>query len=293
MRVWRARGLALAVAGVLILSFDALLIRAAGAPLWDVVFWRGLLMAVTLGALVVWFHGRRAPQRWRTGGWTGWACGALFGLNSVLFVFAVLNTQTANVLVLFSSAPLFSALFTRLFTGEPVAGRTWAVILAVLLGVFLVVQGSLAAGGVRGDLAALAAAVVMGANLTLLRSRPAVDRFAIVATGGVVSAVLATAGAAPLVLGLESYLVLGLMGFVQIPAALVLIAQATRYLPSADVSLILLLEALFGPVWVWIAFAEIPPAASILGGGVILMALAVHFSLSIWEGGRDEPAGRS
>jgi len=289
----RAKGLMIAAAGVTALSFDAVLVRLAGAEGWDVVFWRGLLMAVTVSALLFATQGRYTLRIWRRGGWAAAASGLLFGLNSILFVFAVLNTHAANVLVLFATAPLFSAVFTWLFLREPIQSRTWWTIAAVIVGMAVIFSAPAEPGGRLGDLAALLAAANMGANLTLLRARPEINRLPVVATGGVVAALCAAPWAAPLALGWESYAVLGVMGLVQMPLALVLIAQSTRYLPSPEVSLVLLLEAALGPVWVWLVFAEVPPVSSMLGGAVIVLALLAYFARDAWEGAVGWRFGRS
>ncbi|MFP4147827.1 MAG: EamA/RhaT family transporter, partial [Halorhodospira sp.] len=115
----------------------------------------------------------------------------------------------------------------------------------------------------------------------------------VVATGGVVAALCAAPWAAPLTLAPASYAVLGVMGLVQMPLALVLIAQSTRYLPSPEVSLVLLLEAALGPLWVWLVFAEVPPTPSWVGGVVIVLALLTYFARDAWEGTAGWRQGRS
>lgn len=287
-------GLLVAVAGVTVLSFDALLVRLSGAAGWDVVFWRGLLMALSVSAVLFATQGRHALRIWRRGGWAAAASGAAFGGNAVLFVFAVLHTHAANALVLFATAPLFAAIFTWLFLGEAVGRRTWLAVLAVIGGTAVLLTGGAAPLAARwGDLAALLAAVSMGANLTLLRARPEINRLPVVATGGAVAALLATPWAAPLALAPASYAVLGVMGLVQMPLALLLIAQATRYLPSPEVSLVLLLEAALGPLWVWLALGEVPPPASLLGGGIIVAALLAYLAGEIWADTAGWRPGRS
>ena len=45
-----ARGLLLVSSGIVVLSFDGLLVRLAQADGWSIVFWRGLFMFLALGA---------------------------------------------------------------------------------------------------------------------------------------------------------------------------------------------------------------------------------------------------
>jgi drug/metabolite transporter (DMT)-like permease len=73
------------------------------------------------------------------------------------------------------------------------------------------------------------------------------------------------------------------MGLVQMPAALFLIAQSTRYLPSPEVSLFLLVETLLSTIWVWVFLCEDPPGLTLVGGVVIVTTLIFHSWLSLRE----------
>lgn len=147
------------------------------------------------------------------------------------------------------------------------------VCLGGIIGVF---AGSLEAGGWLGDALALLAALVVGINLTLLRRSPRVDRLAVIAAGGMLAALIAWPLATPLAIGLESLAVLAVMGLVQLPLALTLIALSTRFLPAGEVALFLVLEAVFGTLWVWLFLAEAPNPLTLLAGGLVLLSLAVH-----------------
>ncbi|MFP4658202.1 MAG: DMT family transporter, partial [Desulfonatronovibrionaceae bacterium] len=188
-----------------------------------------------------------------------------------------------NAVVLISASPLFAAIFTRIFRIDKIGMRTWAAIAAALCGVVVVFSGSLRFGGIKGDLIALLAACLMGANLTLLRRFSSLDRFVLICLGGLVMCIVSLPLAAPLHLPAETYAVLALMGLVQMPAALILIAQSTRYLPSPEVSLFLLVETLLAPIWVWLFIGEMIPEATFLGGGIILMTILWHS----WAGMRE------
>ncbi|HSH12898.1 MAG TPA: hypothetical protein VLA15_04090, partial [Desulfurivibrionaceae bacterium] len=48
------------------------------------------------------------------------------------------------------------------------------------------------------------------------------------------------------------------------------------YIPAAEVSLMLLMETVFGSLLVWLFLGEVPPDMSFVGGSIILVALAVH-----------------
>ncbi len=96
------------------------------------------------------------------------------------------------------------------------------------------------------------------------------------AVGGLVAAAIALPLADPLSpQGIDIFWI-GLLGLVVIPIAFGLITTGPRYLPAPEVGLIMLLETVLGPIWVWIALGEEPPPMSLVGGAIVIVALAVH-----------------
>lgn len=279
----QAHGILVAGLGVLILSFDALLVRLAATEAWNVVFWRGWLVLLSMGA-VLWFRKGPAYRPQSRGEGVAAVAGVLiFGVSSGLFVHSVSATKVANTVVILAVSPVFTALFSLFFGVERIRPRTWVTIVVCSGGVALVFGGSLASGYWLGDLYALIIALLMGVALNLMRRYPNISRVAVVAGSGAVAGLLAWPEAQPLSLTGTSYGWLALMGLLQMPLSTVLILSATRYLPSPEVSLFLLLETLFGPLWVWWVLGERIPSATLLGGGVILVTIALHSCLVLRE----------
>lgn len=282
----RRLGFGLVASGVFVLSFDALLVRAAATTPWNVVFWRGVFIALSLGVVTLLRHGGRG-LRLQGGGWVAVWAGVLFGVDTLLFVLAVSLTQVASVVVILASSPLFAAVFSRLFLGEPVPARTWVAVTTVLAGVLMVFRGgALSGGSLLGDTCALGASVLLAAALTLLRTRPRLPRTGLLAASGVVAAVLSVPMSTPLSLEMPTYGVLAVMGLVQMPLAMTLLAVGPRYLPAPEVSLWMLVETFLGPLWVWLAMGERPPAPTWAGGALIVATLATHSWLGLRAGRR-------
>ena len=276
-------GTCIVTIGVLVLSFDALLIRLAQTDSWNVAFWRGAFMVLSLGLLLAVRHRHNTFVNSSDSKRIIIISAFLTGLGSLLFVLSVNYTQVANTVVILSISPLFAALFTRLFLREVVSLRTWLAIVVTLVGIAIVFSGSLESTNWLGDLFALLAACNLGGNFTLLRRYPQPSRVAIIGLSGIFIALIALPFAAPLSLSWQSYGVLAVMGLLQMPLALILIAVGTRYLPAPEVSLLLLVETALGPIWVWLALGEKPAITTFVGGIVIVATLAVHFWLSLQE----------
>jgi drug/metabolite transporter (DMT)-like permease len=290
-----AKGMLITVAGVLAVSPDSLLIRLISADLWTLMFWRGLLVALVLSTGLAVFHRARTKAAFAGIGRTGLIFAVLFSLNSFSFVIAVSTTTVANALVLISAAPFFAALIARLFLRETVRRRTWLAIAAAFAGIVVIVSGSAGGGELLGDLAALVTALGLAVQFNLLRRRRGVNMIPGIALGSLITATISLPFAAPLSIAATDAVWLGLLGGVVMPVATVLIVMAPRYLPAPEVSLILLLETVLGPLWVWLALGEVPGGRTVLGGAVVVAALAAHTAAALRRpaaGGQPPEASR-
>ena len=278
----RVKGLLITGAGVLVLTPDSLLVRLVAADQWTLLFWREVLMALGLVALLVVFYGRETPARFRAVGRPGLWISLTFAGSSISFILALTHTSVANTLVIISTAPLFAAILARLVLKEDVARRTWVAILLALGGIAILVSGDLGGGSsLTGDGFALVTALCMAVTLTIMRHGRAVNMIPAMALSGVVGALLVWPLAAPLAVTARDAVVLGLMGLVILPVAFAAIALGPRYIPAPEVSLLFLLETVLGPYWVWLVLGEDPGPRAILGGALVIATLVAHSALGL------------
>lgn len=272
----QAKGLLLGIAGVIILTPDSLLIRLISTDGTTLLFWRGLVTGSLLLAGFAIVHGRASGPLLRVIGGTGLLAAAAFAGSAVAFVSAIKTTTVANTLVILSAAPLFAALMARAILAEEVRPATWIAILAAVAGILVIVSDSLGGGAVLGDLSALAGALCIATSFTLLRRRRHINMIPAMGLGGLLVALLNLPFAMPLALSQSDVLWLACMTLVVAPASLALLTLAPRYLPAPEVSLLLLLETVLGPFWVWLVLDEAPNARAVLGGAIVVAALAGH-----------------
>ncbi len=266
------KGLIITVIGVLIITPDALLIRLVSTDHWTTLFWRGLLSAIAI-AIVIWPMYRRNPLRQITDlGWPGFFFALLFTVSSFFFVYSINHTKVANALFIASAAPLFAALYARLFLKERVPLRTWLAITAAIAGIAVIAGGSLEGGSasLAGDLAALAAAAGIAGSLTIARRYRTRNMVPAASLSGLLLALTALPLAEPLSVPSADFIYLALMGFLVVPLPFSLLAIGPRYLPAPEVGLLLLLEAVIGPFWVWLVLDEFPGLPGIAGGAIII-----------------------
>jgi drug/metabolite transporter (DMT)-like permease len=261
------------------------LIRLVEADRWTIVFWRGLLLMVGLSVVSTVLAGTPRVIL-RVGRW-GLAVALLFGVQTTLFITSITNTSVANTLVVMSAAPLFAAIWARLFYKERIGLRMWLVIGAAMAGVSVMFSGSLGSGNLGGDLAAVGAAAAFGGDFVLIRRHSDINMVPAMGLGGLVAAILVLPLSAPASISAADFGYLATSGFVVLPLGFGLLAVAPRFLPGAEVGLITLLETILGPFWVWLAIGEEPGFRTVIGGGVVIGTLVVNTALLLRRA--DEP----
>lgn len=280
----RARGVLLTMLGVFVLSPDGLLVRLIGTDPWTLLFWRGLFMAAGLGSWLLWRHGAATKERFRAIGGPGLLAAVLFAGSTILFVNSIRLTAVANTLVIIAAAPLLAAVFSSRLLGEAIAPATWAAAAVVFGGLALIFADGLRGGTPAGDLCAAGSALCIAGYLVVLRAARGVDMIPALALGGLLAAVLVLPLARPLPVAARDMALLLVLGTVVMGLSFGLISIGPRYLPAPEVGLIMLLEAALGPLWVWLVLGEVPSAATVLGGGLVLAALAGHSLASLRQG---------
>lgn len=286
-------GLLMTLFGVLVITPDALLVRLIGSDPWTMVFWRGVLVPT---AFLIFLSLRFGPamirDSLRDAGPVGLGVALCYTGTTIGFMGALHSTTVANTLVILAASPFFAAILSRLFLRETVPLQTWAAIAAGFAGIALVMSEGLlrpsASADPRGDLMALFAALMLATSFVLIRSRRQVNMVPATALGGYLGAIVAFPLATPLAIGMDQAMLLGVLCLIILPISFGLIAIAPRRVPAPEVGLLLLLETVLGPIWVWLIIGETPGPTAIAGGTIVITALALH---SLWRMRRRPPPG--
>lgn len=273
------RGSALAFWGIFIISFDALLVRVAGTTGATIIFWRGLFIALSLSLIYI-ARNRRTPFAVIAGNLKPYLVSSLlFSVSGGGFVISVMNTRVANTTVILSTAPFFAALLSYFLNKERVRPHTLFAMMAMVLGTLVIVSSATGSGRLFGDFMAVVTACFMGAGQAYLRRHQSLERIPVILLNGGFLALFALYFA-DLQPGGISLAVLALMGLVQMPLAMVLVAMATRYISAAETSMFSIVETVLGPLWVFICLGEQVPFRTFGGGLLIIGALVVNTILS-------------
>ena len=281
------KGLLITASGVLIISPDGLLTRLILTDHWNMIFWRALLVSFGMWLMVSLINPNRVWQQYRTVRGPGLLIVAAYSLGTISFVFAITHTSVANTLIILSSTPLFAALISRFLLHEKIQPRTIVAILLVAIGIGVIASGSAAEqDGLLGDLAAILGSFFLACGLSFVRRFPRISTFSAISCSGLLTALLVLPLASPMMISQSDFGYLLIMGLYVVPVGTALMYVGPRYIPAAEVGLLLLLESILGPIWVWLVFAEQPVVNTLVGGAIVLSTVVIN---TIWALNRKSP----
>ncbi|MDO7695004.1 MAG: DMT family transporter, partial [Planktomarina temperata] len=276
--------LTLAIFGALLLTPDTLFMRLSQLDGFNMLLWRGGLSGLAYFMIWLWMRGPRDLSNiWTRNFAIIVACQTG---NAALFSLAIALAPVIVVLIGVATVPIFAALLSRLLLGEALSMRTLITAAMVFLGLFISVLGS-DDGHLMLDLTTLIGAGLglgvafsLAMNFTIIRKDTDVPFVLAIAVGAIAAAGLAAVFATTLAWPpLPQMAAIALTGIFILPLSFVTLSYAARFVPSSTVSLIMLLETVLGPLWVWWGIGEAPSAMMLIGGGIVLTCLSVFLIL--------------
>jgi len=275
-----AKGLIITALGVLIISPDGLLTRLILVDHWTLIFWRTLFLSFGMWLIVNLTYPNRTWQKYKSMGRGDAMMVLIYAMGTISFIVAITHTSVANTLIILSTTPLFAAFIGWIFLSEPIPVRTWCAILLVGIGIFVISSDSdNQASSLFGDLAAMSGAFFLATGFTVVRHFPAISIFPVISTSGLLTALIILPLAQPFSVTQSDMGYLLIMGIYMLPVATALMYLGPKYIPAPEVGLMLLLESILGPIWVWLALGEQPGIRTFIGGAIILSTLAIN---TVW-----------
>jgi drug/metabolite transporter (DMT)-like permease len=241
------------------------------------VFWRSLFAFAFVLLTIVAVKRENPLGSLRQAGWPGLVSGAMWATMFTAFLFALSLTTTANTLVMMSVSPLLTALLARAFLSDPLPLRTWLAAGAAAIGIAWMFSTSVEEAQAAGMLVALVIPMASAVNVVTLRAAAAkLDLVPAVMIGGALSCLIVLPLALPFQATARDIGLLAFLGFFQLGLPCMLLVIASRTLPAPEIALLGLLEVVLGPLWAWLGAGEVPAGATLLGGLVVLGALAAN-----------------
>lgn len=269
---------ALLVLTAVLFSTGGAAVKAISLSGWQVASLRSGVAAAALAVLV--------PEARRIH-WRLLPAGACYAATLICFVLATKLTTAANAIFLQATAPLYVLALSPLLPGERPRRSDFVLMTAVAVAMLLLVaapQPALATAPdpVRGNLLGAASGLAWALTIVGLRrasrsTGSAGGSLATVLAGNLI-ACLATLPAALPVTSIDFACAAAILylGVFQIGLAYWCFSRAISHVRALEASAILLLEPVLNPVWTWMLHGEMPGAASIAAGALLLTATLVN-----------------
>ena len=279
-------GIFLALLGALILTPDTLLMRLSELSGGQMVAWRAtqagsIFFIIGLFPFILSRSGVK-PKIWRK---SFVALVFVQMANVFCFAYGIYLAPVAIVLIAVATVPVFSIILGAVVLKEAVDMRTWAIVIIVFFGVTLSVIGDINSydifnlSSILGGLCGLVVAFSLACNFVIIRKDKEVAFPLALGTGGILCGLLAFYfWPSASEINLKGMFYISITGLLILPLSFILLSRASRMTPASNVSIIMLLETILGPLWVWTFTTESPQFLTIIGGIIVILALIYFFS---------------
>ena len=263
------------------------------AQSFEITFWRSLFTALSLLVLLPLTQGRAVFRDMRQGGASLWLSGVCWSVMFTAFMLALTMTTVANVLITMAMGPFFTALVARVVLGQRIDVRTALAIVMAALGIAWMFGAEVATQGWLGFVVALCVPLAAAVNWTVVQ-RAAVRGLAVdLAPGVLIGAAISCLVTLPMSMPFQAVATdvawLALLGLVQLAIPCLLSVACAKVLKAPEVSLLALLEVVFGIFLAWWGAGEEPSSSVFSGGLLVLGALLAHQGLAWRERQKSSP----
>jgi len=255
------------------------------AQVWQILFYRSIALTCLLYGVIRWRSGQNPfLLAWATG-WAGFIGGLSLVAAYTGAIYALQNTSVADAVLLFASAPFITAILGLVILKERLRKFTWFAIFIAMAGIYVMVRDKTGETALAGNLAAFASAVGFAIFTITLRWGKTRNMLPAVFVSGILGITLM--GVLCIVTGVGFVIspwdgsVALTMGVFQVGLGLVLYTLGSSTVPAAELTLISLAEVILAPVWVWVVLGETTSPNTLIGGTILLVAIASNALMGI------------
>tara|TARA_B100001123_G_scaffold45847_1_gene46832 strand:- start:85 stop:960 length:876 start_codon:yes stop_codon:yes gene_type:complete len=276
--LFKMPGYFLVFLGAITLSFGGLIVKSfEGANLWQILFWRSVFFCFVIIIFLSITYKRQFFKAFINSGLPGVIGGIILGFGFFSYVFAMYNTTVANANFIIQTQTLFLAIFGYLFLKENISKITLVSIILAISGITLMLGNSLTSGQLIGNVIAFIMPISFAVLIIIVRKYPSVDMVPLQLIAGLVAMIIGYVVAGRVDISLHDIFLGFLAGFFQVGFGFIFITIGARTTPSAVVGIIMMSEAIFGPLWAWVFINEQPPLIVLIGGSIVLFAVLLQF----------------
>tara|TARA_B110000263_G_scaffold155120_1_gene134655 strand:- start:1204 stop:2058 length:855 start_codon:yes stop_codon:yes gene_type:complete len=276
--IFKIPGPILVFLGACCLSFGGLIVKSfEGATLWQILFWRSVFFSIVVFIFLIIKYKKNFFNSIYKSGLPGFIGGLILSLGYCGYVFAMYNTTVANTNFIIQTQTIFLAIFGYIFLKEKISKLTLASIILAFSGIILMVGNSLSPGQMTGNIAAFIMPISFATLILIVRKRPTIDMVPMQLIAGIGAILIGFLLSQKILISAHDIFLGFIAGFFQVGLGFIFITIGARSTPSALVGIIMLTEAVLGPLWAWMFVNETPPLVVLFGGTIIISTVVLQF----------------
>jgi len=267
--------------GAFFLSFGGLIVKSfEGATLWQILFWRQLFFVVLVSIFLLLTYKKKVFIALYESGLPGLFGGIILGCGFSAYVFAMYKTTVANTNFIIQTQAIFLAIFGYLFLKEKISKLTLLSIILAITGIILMVGNSLSPGQLSGNLVAFIMPISFAVLIIIVRKYPNVDMLPMQLFAGIIAMLIGYFVSTKINISTNDIWLAFFAGFFQVGFGFIFITIGAKKTLSSMVGILMMTEAVFGPLWAWMFLEETPQFIVLIGGSIIIIAVLIQiFSL--------------
>ncbi len=264
--------------GAVSLSFGGLIVKSfEGSTLWQILFWRSVFFIIVVTIFLLLNYKKTFFSALYKSGIPGLIGGIILSIGFSSYVFAMYETTVANTNFIIQTQTLFLAIFGYIFLKEKISKLTFACIILAISGIFLMLGNSISPGEMTGNLVAFIMPISFAVLILIVRKFPKVDMIPLQLVAGIFAMIIGLLMSPTIIVSSKDIFLGFLAGFFQVGFGFIFITIGARSTPAAFVGIIMLTEAVLGPLWAWMFVNENPPISVLIGGSIIITAVILQF----------------
>ena len=272
--IYKIPGYILCLLGGFFLSWGGLIIRSFETEdIWQILLIRSFFFIIALIIFLILTYKKNTLQIIKKSGFPALFAGLFLSLSFVAYIVAMSKTTVANVVFIISTQTIFLAIFGLLFLREKISLKGFFAIILALIGMTVMIGDSINQGTLFGNIVAFAIPINFTILVMIIRKFPDLDMIPAIFFSGILSGLYGLFLANDFIFSANDILMGFFLGVPQLAFGFICVTIGTKTTKAVTVGLLMLLETIFAPIWVWIFLNEVPPASVFIGGAIIISAV--------------------
>ena len=273
-------GVLLLIGSAVAWSTAGLFVRLIPLDAMSMIVWRGPVGALGVLAAIAWMERGRTWAMFTAMRGAAWAYAVLSGVDMLLYIASLQMTTVAHVAFIYATVPFAAAVLGYLVLGERPSRTALIACALAIAGVGFMVANPDAGATLAGDVLAVIVTIVTAGLMVISRRFPGIAMLPAAAMSGIVAGLMALPLATHLPASAGQFALISASALINMSLGFGLLAVGARLLPAVETALIGTLEGPLAPFWVWLAFGETPGWRTLVGGGLVIVAVLGHLGLA-------------